>query len=292
MKLLLLLLVIAIVLLLGVCYGRLTAAVQRRLPKLQNKRICLLIAHPDDESMFFAPTLLALTRPETGNHVKVLCLSTGNNQGLGQIRKKELFKSCSMLGLKQDDVFVIDSIKFRDSQECTWDKDDISNLLYEPFIRETADGPPSSPKSKKTIVPILDVLITFDQHGVSSHPNHISLYNGARAFVSSLRQRQTGSEQPGVDLYTLTTVPLLRKFTSFMDGFVTWLIWSGDAERQGGGGKARRLLFFNSLTGEGGVPTAWRTMTTAHKSQMVWFRWAWVAFSRYMVVNDLKLEQT
>jgi N-acetylglucosaminylphosphatidylinositol deacetylase len=27
--------------------------------------------------MFFAPTLLALTRPENGNHIKILCLSSG-----------------------------------------------------------------------------------------------------------------------------------------------------------------------------------------------------------------------
>lgn len=53
--------------------------VQSSFPKLRNKRICLLIAHPDDEAMFFAPTVLALTRPETGNHVKILCLSTGMN---------------------------------------------------------------------------------------------------------------------------------------------------------------------------------------------------------------------
>lgn len=53
------------------------AVVQTRFPTLSNKRICLLIAHPDDEAMFFAPTVLALTRPETGNHVKILCLSSG-----------------------------------------------------------------------------------------------------------------------------------------------------------------------------------------------------------------------
>lgn len=54
-----------------------TSSFASSLPKLYNKRICLLIAHPDDEAMFFAPTLLALTRPELGNHVKILCLSTG-----------------------------------------------------------------------------------------------------------------------------------------------------------------------------------------------------------------------
>jgi len=48
-----------------------------KFPKLRNKRICLLIAHPDDEAMFFAPSILALTEPSLGNHVKILCLSSG-----------------------------------------------------------------------------------------------------------------------------------------------------------------------------------------------------------------------
>ena len=54
-----------------------TAQLTKSFPTLQGKRILLLIAHPDDEAMFFAPTLLALTRPELGNHVKILCLSSG-----------------------------------------------------------------------------------------------------------------------------------------------------------------------------------------------------------------------
>lgn len=44
---------------------------------LSNRRITLLIAHPDDEAMFFGPTLLGLTRPELGNQVRILCLSSG-----------------------------------------------------------------------------------------------------------------------------------------------------------------------------------------------------------------------
>ena len=55
-----------------------TARMAASLPTLRGKRICLLIAHPDDEAMFFAPTLLALTKPEFGNHVKILCLSSGS----------------------------------------------------------------------------------------------------------------------------------------------------------------------------------------------------------------------
>jgi hypothetical protein len=54
-----------------------TSQLSASFPTLQGKSIVLLIAHPDDEAMFFAPTLLALTRPELGNHVKILCLSSG-----------------------------------------------------------------------------------------------------------------------------------------------------------------------------------------------------------------------
>lgn len=65
--------------LMPVLYMYTVGVVATRFPALRNKRICLLIAHPDDEAMFFAPTMLALTRPETGNHVKILCLSTGKH---------------------------------------------------------------------------------------------------------------------------------------------------------------------------------------------------------------------
>ena len=55
-----------------------TAHIARaRFPQLREKRICLLIAHPDDEAMFFAPAVLALTDAKLGNHLKILCLSSG-----------------------------------------------------------------------------------------------------------------------------------------------------------------------------------------------------------------------
>lgn len=105
------LLTAGLLVLLAPCLYIYTASVAAtRFPALRNKRICLLIAHPDDEAMFFAPTVLALTRPETGNHVKILCLSSGNADGLGETRKKELVKSGMLLGLRnEDDVFVIES---------------------------------------------------------------------------------------------------------------------------------------------------------------------------------------
>ena len=62
----------------------------------------LVIAHPDDECMFFTPTLLGLQRQ--GVAVHVLCLSTGNFAGLGATRARELRASCTALGVAEGHV--------------------------------------------------------------------------------------------------------------------------------------------------------------------------------------------
>ena len=70
-------LALSLPILLGTLWIYTAHVVNTSLPRLINKRICLLIAHPDDEAMFFSPTVLALTAPERGNHLKILCLSSG-----------------------------------------------------------------------------------------------------------------------------------------------------------------------------------------------------------------------
>lgn len=45
----------------------------------KNQNILLLIAHPDDEAMFFGPTVISLTRPNEKNNVEILCLSSGKS---------------------------------------------------------------------------------------------------------------------------------------------------------------------------------------------------------------------
>ncbi|KAI1444934.1 LmbE-like protein [Annulohypoxylon stygium] len=267
-----------------------SSVAQMRLPTLRNKRICLLIAHPDDEAMFFAPTVLALTRPESGNHVKILCLSSGNADGLGEVRKKELVKSGLLLGLRnEDDVLVIDSPDFQDSMSITWDANKISTLLASAFVPNlTQKSSNSNPAAT------IDALLTFDANGISSHPNHISLYHGARVFVSSLTRGKPGWASP-VDLYTLTTVSLPRKYLGFLDVFTTMLslIVSGGGGRKSDKGKPGALVSMSTLVGGGheSYGTARLAMTEAHKSQMVWFRWGWIALSRYMYINDLRLER-
>jgi N-acetylglucosaminylphosphatidylinositol deacetylase len=47
--------------------------------------------------MFFVPSILQLAAYNT---IHVLCLSTGNYAGLGEIRVKELEKSCEVLQIE------------------------------------------------------------------------------------------------------------------------------------------------------------------------------------------------
>lgn len=273
-------------------------------PQLRNKRICLLIAHPDDEAMFFSPTLLALTEPALGNHVKILCFSTGNNDGLGAVRQKELIASAGLLGLRVpiEDVLVIDSPSFPDSMTADWPANLVAEVLSSAFSPpsasparrssaskvngavRTSEGPPEA---------TIDILLTFDKDGVSGHVNHISLYYGARAWLEGLMKGRRGWRCP-VGLYTLASTGVVRKYISIIDAPVTmiWGIVSGVFRRgDGREGAARpapdKFLFVNDLTH---YRRAQRAMTYGHKSQMIWFRWGWIGVGRYMIVNDLKRE--
>lgn len=83
--------------------------------------ILLLTAHPDDECLFFAPTVLALmtqkySQMDTHSQGSTaiapelfsLCLSTGNADGLGEIRKTELENSLEVLGIEDGKRWVVD----------------------------------------------------------------------------------------------------------------------------------------------------------------------------------------
>jgi N-acetylglucosaminylphosphatidylinositol deacetylase len=258
---------------------------------LYNKRIILLIAHPDDEAMFFSPTLLALTDPALGNHLKILCLSTGNADGLGETRKKELIESAMKLGVRRkEDVFVLEDGRFKDGMDQDWNTTEIAQVLAEAFVPTAPETHQDKPSAT------IDVLITFDAGGVSNHPNHRALYAGAVLFLRTLMRGYSGWECP-VALYTLPTVNILRKYGSVSDALVTMTVGAisnvtsglvGDKKVSRAERGAERVLFMS------GLQRYWRAreaMVRGHRSQMVWFRWGWITIGRYMVVNDLKRER-
>jgi N-acetylglucosaminylphosphatidylinositol deacetylase len=164
-----------------------------------------------------------------------------------------------------------------------WDKVKIANLLSSAFAPNLSK--PMKSKGPNAPTATIDVLITFDSSGISSHPNHISLFHGATHFISSLTHNRPGWRCP-VDLYTLTSVNVGRKYISFVDAIVSLLVMA--VRKKEMGEHPSPLLF---LSGPSELRIAQTAMATAHKSQMRWFRWGWIGLSRYMAINDLKLEK-
>jgi N-acetylglucosaminylphosphatidylinositol deacetylase len=70
------------------------------------KRVLLVIAHPDDETMFFGPTVVQLCRQKETD-VHLLCLSNGDYRNRGRVRKRELYKACEVMGVREENITVL-----------------------------------------------------------------------------------------------------------------------------------------------------------------------------------------
>lgn len=289
-------------------------------PELRKKRVILLIGHPDDEAMFFAPSLIALASPANHNQVKIVCLSTGNAIGEGEVRRGELLNSACRLGICQEDVFIVDDPRFQDGPGNDWKKEDIADFLSQRFSPQAISNPTANattttfsstlqqrpqPKQQReedreaactsnigpprTSTVSIDTIVTFDSHGISTHPNHCACYHGSIEFLRNLTH--TNDSPCPVTLYTLTSISLLRKYTSVLDAPISILLSRLNILRRNRGmatGQEDRAIF---VSGFRDYARAFGAMVLAHKTQMLWFRWGWIVSGRYMVVNDLKREK-
>ncbi|XP_006138807.3 N-acetylglucosaminyl-phosphatidylinositol de-N-acetylase [Pelodiscus sinensis] len=210
-------------------------------------RALILTAHPDDEAMFFAPTILSLGRFRA--ELWLLCGSTGNYYNQGEIRKKELVQSCAILGIPPSNVTVIDHRDLPDDPAVEWDTQLLSAFVLKHV--ETNN---------------INLVVTFDAGGVSGHANHIALF-------AALRHLRSAEKLPeGCRVLALKSVNLLRKYISVLDVPISCL-------------QSRDVLFI--LTKEESE-RAMRAMR-CHHSQLLWFRYVYLLFSRFMVINSLAL---
>lgn len=209
----------------------------------QNKHVLFVTAHPDDECMFFGPTLRYF---KSVGQVFLLCLSNGNADGLGEVREQELQDSSKKMGLPPSNLHISDHPGLQDGMRNTWSAEHVTEEVVK-FARQCKP----------------DIIITFDRYGVSGHPNHIAVFRGV---VHALKTQQLSSETL---LYTLDSVNIIRKYSSFLDCFLSSM------------GKVYSIASLKDIV----------TIQSAmkyHKSQLSWFRRLYVVFSRYMVVNTFR----
>ena len=214
--------------------------------------ILLVIAHPDDEVMFFSPILTALSmRKLETSTMNILCLSNGNAEGLGSIRTKELKKCCCLFNIDAERVFVVDHDRLQDGMDNVWPEEVVSDIIIE-FTR--------------LLNP--DIVISFDERGVSGHPNHIATFQGLQlAYMTTLKR-----ERPKLLALILRSKGICRKFAGMLDILISCLNLT----------LQREVYVVCSVLG---VINALRGIFI-HRSQNVWYRRIFIIISSFSYVNS------
>ncbi|KAL1775534.1 N-acetylglucosaminyl-phosphatidylinositol de-N-acetylase, partial [Sigmodon hispidus] len=165
-----------------------------------------------------------------------------------EIQKKELFQSCDVLGIPPSRVTIIDNREFPDDPGVQWDTENVASTLLQHID-----------------VNDINLVVTFDAEGGSGHSNHISLYKAVRALHSE------GKLPEGCSVLILQSVNVLQNYLYPLD-----LLWSLLSPED---------VLFRLTSKE--VARAKKAMS-CHHSQLFWFRWLHILFSRYMRINTLQ----
>ncbi|KAL0994415.1 hypothetical protein UPYG_G00121910 [Umbra pygmaea] len=186
---------------------------------------------------------------ELNASVHVLCLSQGNYYNQGVQRREELLDSCAVLGIPDSKVTIHDCKELPDDPDREWSISVASSVILK-HIRAHS----------------INVVLTFDGRGVSGHRNHIAIYK-AVSYLSS-----TGSVPDDCSLLSLSTISVLRKYLFFLELPISWLLPSD----------------LCCLIDSKGLKQAKRAML-CHRTQLQWFRYLYIWFSRYMIVNTFRV---
>ncbi|KAL6280044.1 hypothetical protein ACE6H2_016925 [Prunus campanulata] len=215
-----------------------------------NKRnVLLVVAHPDDESMFFTPTINYLTT--RGHNIHILCLSIGDADGKGITRKEELYQASAILKVPHQQVKVLDHPDLQDGFGEVWNHN-ILALIIEEEINSYG----------------IDLIITFDNYGVSGHCNHCDVHYGVMKLLHASSQRK-------IEAWELVSTNIFRKYSGPVD------IWLSSLYPMQCSHEVRHCLLNEQPR------KSFRAMAQ-HSSQWVWFRKLFVGFSSYTYVNTLR----
>lgn len=257
-----------------------------------NPIFVFVFAHPDDESMFFLPTIRSLV--DVGETVWFLCLTTGDYNGLGKTREKEMEKAGRLLGASkvivrndgETDTGIVDHPTKRYSKTIVAAaiRDSLSNCCNEENNRF--------------------VLVTFDELGISGHVNHIDTYLGVCHLMEEQEQTVSGSntttrirsDEPLIsETWYLKSernslvkyVPVLSWMLLVVSLLVPRLTCTSEVSESPSDDKKFTSRVFRMHNPK----LNWNAMAT-HHSQFVWYRRLFVVFSCYTYYNKLICKQS
>jgi N-acetylglucosaminylphosphatidylinositol deacetylase len=233
-------------------------------------RLLLVVAHPDDECLFFSPTLRVLQKQYHVN-LSLVVFSRGNHVGLGETRAMELHGSCRVLNIPKERCISLDLPNIQDNPKVWWSEQQLIPIINE-YINQWS----------------INALVSFDKQGVSGHLNH-------RAVASAVRLLTQNKNNTMIKMsYELKSVSILRKYSSLLDFYLIFI------------SSIPRLLHsllsylipFNLMSPPNksymlliNTPNDYmisRSAFASHQSQFSWDRYIYLIASRYMFINELK----
>lgn len=212
--------------------------------------VLLVFAHPDDECMFFTPTLKLLQARNIRTHF--LCLSNGDAAGHGHRRELELLASAKHYGVDKKNVKVVNNPYIRDGMLERWPL----NIIHQEimlYLNSTGS---------------ISTVITFDQFGISGHLNHIAVHHACKDVKDGM--------PPGLLFFQLHTRRLVLKYTGALS-LIPYLLGRDFRPNRNG---------FVVVNPPLNIVDAWQGLRQ-HASQLAWFRYLFVFFSSYSYVNEL-----
>ena len=282
-----------------------------------NTIFVFVFAHPDDESMFFLPTIRSLV--DAGQTVWFLCLTTGNYDGLGKIREKEMIEAGKVLGVSKvivrndDDDDAGNNNAILDHPTKRWEKTAVAAAIRDSLLENHKGGQNNNNNNRF-------VLVTFDALGVSGHINHVDTYIGVchlmkeqelklstsatSATTTTINKNSKESSQKELQFleawhlesernFLFKYIPVLSwillavstffitKLTStfiIIPGKVATIIPGNDKRKIKGNKTNIRVYRMHNPS------LNWKAMAT-HHSQFVWYRRLFVVFSCYTYYN-------
>ena len=257
----------------------------------------LVISHPDDESMFFLPTICSILNNHQNNNdvLDILCLSNGNYDGLGKQREKELIQAIRCLKKKYTSnksttttttigLHILNLEKLQDGPKNHWDHNLLSQVIFKHVETKMTDPKKDTNESPNNNL----IIITFDQYGISNHPNHIDTHYGVRTFIQQQQQQQLQNNTSicAWELVTVPTLPFIKYVPIFVliHMLILFIFNNGMKQKVNlcinkGGGNQSFYLFQPTLV--------WNAMAS-HHTQFVWYRRLSVLFSVYTYHNTLR----
>jgi N-acetylglucosaminylphosphatidylinositol deacetylase len=122
----------------------------------------------------------------------------GDYDKQGHLRKDELWNSCRVFDINQQNITLVNCTLLPDNPTVEWNVEVVSQLIQNHI--EQLD---------------IDLLITFDKDGVSHHKNHQAIYYATASLCLS------GLMPSTCRILVLETVNVVRKYLSLFDVLIT-----------------------------------------------------------------------